>query len=437
MKNKKQILVLLWIVLLILPAVNARTITSTEYMHSNDYYSVVYDGEGDAIVAAKLIIRNDKSDSINEITLELPYQNMIIYNLVQETMERYSYDEMSYKYYDNDIFYPIEHDTEETSTSTILKLYLPRAIEPQKEGAILILYKIPGDTGTGLLGIQNFEFKTIIDKNAALIQNIRVVINVQEGLYLKGGAGKIDYRPDYFNEIQTMSVAKEGMQSAQLSRVSQRITYADGLVKNAYNLDPFESFHVKGEFANALWKLYIWTIVGWGEGMSKNVVSQWKLYIWTIVGVVIAIILGIILLKRIVWKKIKVIFMEFKQKQTEQQDGMGAGYGASIIRSFVFGFLSALMTTVAWTIIKFFGEWLSREFYSYGDLVMPLFILTGIVAVFISFFGLSIYAGKRYGFIEGGLTIIMTVVWLFILLVAMVFLLGIFSRSTYVPPIIY
>lgn len=409
MKNKKQILVLLWVFLILL-TVNAGTITSTGYMHSNDYYSVIYDEEGDAIVAAKLIIQNNKQDNINEINLELPHPNIVIYNLVQE-----DWTDGHYKYYDygNNFFYQIEYNAEQTSTSTILKLYLPKGIEPQKEGVILILYKIPRNTNREFLGVQEFDFKTIIDKNAALIQNVRVVINVQGGLYLKGGKATVDYRPDYFNEMQTMSVPKAGMQSTTLSDFSRRVSYTDGLVKNAYNLDPYESFHVKGKFAD----------------------TGWKLYFFEILGVTAVIITAIIILKAFLWEKIKVIFMNIGTLKQEKKPDERKDYGGAILRSFIFGFASALLIVVTWIVIKFLGDWLSSNFYSYDDLIMPLFFLMIVMVMFLSIFGFSIYSGVKYGFLEGVLTFIMTTVWLFVFLLAMILLFGIFSHNT--PPMIY
>ncbi len=412
MKNKKQILVLLWIVFLILPAVNAK-VSGTGYMHSNDYYSVIYDEEGDAIVAAKLIIQNNKQDSIKEINIEFPNQDIVIYNLVQEVGDKSSpyYDDYGRYNYGNSIFYPVEYDTEQTSTSTLLRLYLPRGIEPQKDGAILILYKIPGDTSIEFPGVQEFDFKTIIDKNAALIQNVRVVINVQEGLYLKSGKATVDYRPDYFNEMQTMSVPKAGMQSTTLSDFSQRVSYTDGLVKNAYNLDPYESFHVKGEFAD----------------------TGWKLYFFEILGVTAVIIAAIIILKAFLWKKIKVIFMNFGELKHEQQPDERRSYGGAILRSFIFGFASALLIVVTWIVIYSLGNWLSSAFYNFNALIMPLFFLVAIMAISLSIFGFSIYSGIKYGFLEGVLTFVMTILWLFIFLIGIAILSGIFlaGRSSY------
>ena len=109
-----------------------------------------------------------------------------------------------------------------------------------------------------------FDFKTIIDKNAALIQMVRVSVDVQTGLYLKGGSrGEVEYKPGYYSsKIQSIEIAKEGTRSKELTDFSRRITYhTGGLVKIAYNLDPYESFHVKGKFADSFLKLYILEIL--------------------------------------------------------------------------------------------------------------------------------------------------------------------------------
>ncbi|MEM2918436.1 MAG: hypothetical protein QXY62_02945 [Candidatus Altiarchaeota archaeon] len=369
-------------------------IESKNYLHTYDYYSIIYDEEGDAIVAAKLIIQNTKNENLKEINLEIP-GFISVYNLVQEVYESKRYPYYEYNYYYGSTFYPIKYEKEQTSSSTILKLKLPKIVGIQNQTSIILLYKIPKATKVDFLGNHEFDFETIIDKNAALIQNVRVAINVQEGLILKGGKANVEYKPDYFTTFETMKIPESGIQSGELSDFSSRITYAIGLVKNAHNLDPFESFHVRGKFSNAAWKLYFWEIL--------------------LVFVVITLLL--LSIKFFLWKKIKNAFAPkrvFTKGEEQAHD-----YGKIFIRATIFGFISAVLVSITFFALMFLSGWFFGLFY-YSSYIMitPLFMLFGILIMTIVLFGPSIYVGAKYGVLEGLLTFIMSAVWLFIFLVA-------------------
>jgi hypothetical protein len=365
------------------------------YLHSNDYYSVTYDAEGDAIVAAKLILYNTKNDDLSGINLEIP-GNVVIYNLVQE----YYGWEGSKRYYRNPppVFYPIEYERDQTSSATLLKLFLPREIKTQKQGTILLLYKIPRGTVVDFLGVQKFDFKTIIDKNAILIQKIRVSINVQSDLYLKGGKAQVEYKPDYFAKVQSMETSEKGATSPELTDFSRRITYAKGLVKIAYNLDPYESLHVKGKFSD----------------------SWWKLYLLEILFVILVIVIILFTLKIAAWKKIKLLTFKSMLFNSKNKH-----YAAIIIRSSIFGFISAFFITVICSLFIFLFNWLSRAMpYYYGNLLMPLLLLLGLIIIIASLFGPVVLVGKTYGIVEGILTLVFTGFWLLVFIIILVIFSG-------------
>src|SRR3989344_8228369 len=92
-------------------------------IHQNDYYVVSFDGEGDAVVSAKMIIDNTTDNTIRKISLEIPGR-ATIYKAVQE-YQNYSnryYDERSPNYKSPT---KIDVSYEHTSEATIVTLNLP------------------------------------------------------------------------------------------------------------------------------------------------------------------------------------------------------------------------------------------------------------------------------------------------------------------------
>ena len=70
--------------------------TTTGSKTHDQYYSVVFDGEGEAAVIAKLNIVNLTSSSLSMVNLDIPGESFRLINAVQETLAkscvRYSYD---------------------------------------------------------------------------------------------------------------------------------------------------------------------------------------------------------------------------------------------------------------------------------------------------------------------------------------------------------
>ncbi len=212
---------------------------SDGYIHKEQYYAVSFDGEGDAVVRAQIVIENTTDEAIDELSFEIPNQ-VVVYKLVQEQpgAQRISYEK------------------EFTSSATILKLDLPNKIPAYGSSTITLFYKISKSATQNLLGNWEIDFKTIVDKDAALVESVRVAVNVQEGLHLKGGSAEVDYKTDFLDVggMQNLSIAAES--SREYKQYSNSIRYTKGLVKTAQNLDPWESFHVRGEYSKNLLALF-------------------------------------------------------------------------------------------------------------------------------------------------------------------------------------
>ena len=239
---------------------------SNQPIQNSQFYSVVFDEEGEAVVALKLNILNPNNETVDKIKIEIPGQTIRILNVVQEyhllkeqcaQWKDVCADEKCTSYYkkcayyhsyvDNyeARYYPVEYTAEKLSDSTAYTFNLPKVITQQNTATLIIYYKATGYVKKSL-GVFDFNFETIKYNYDA--SHVRVSINVQNELYLAGGTSNVDYKPADFGGL-AMSKSTESFDSKQLSEYSRSIEYDYGYVKEASALDPWESFHVKGRYS--------------------------------------------------------------------------------------------------------------------------------------------------------------------------------------------
>ncbi len=205
------------------------------------YYSVVFDGEGEADVAAKLIFLNMGKEPISKIVVEIPGISVRMISSVQEIHERY-----------RTVYTTLDAEKEQLSNSAKYEIKLEQPIAGQETGTVLLRYKATGYAKESL-GAFNFKFETA--KVAYDVDYVRVAVNVQEGFTLKGGRAGVNYRPDFsaFGSTTEMKAAE----STALSGFSSRIIYESGYVKETRGIDPWESFSVKGTYSKSWLRLNI------------------------------------------------------------------------------------------------------------------------------------------------------------------------------------
>ncbi|MEW6295317.1 MAG: hypothetical protein AB1467_03395 [Candidatus Diapherotrites archaeon] len=428
MKAKNLLILLLVLILILSPLVSAKT--SSSYFHSNDYYVVTFDGEGDAIVSAKLVIDNFTDSSIKKFDLEIPGRAKIykavlepygypypvpLYGAEQIIEKPVAPDYYPYPQYQNQ---KIDFTYDYTSDSTLVHLELPYSIQPNSQAAIVLLYKILGYAEKDFLGTFNFDFKTVVDNKAALIQNVRVAVNVQEGLYLKGGQAKVEYKPEFFGSGAVSKMASAEVSSSYYRDYSQAIEYSQGeIVKTASNLDPFESFHLKGSYSDN------WLLLFLGD-----------IALWIIILIVIGFTAKNLILSKIFWGREEKQFFEPKRTAREKrelrgEEEKGIGFIALV------GFLSALGIIAFWW---FYAVIVSALFsivgYMNPALIGLLFFLIGLIVSGALLIGLPIYYGNRKGFGFGAMILMSTVLWLLVLAVVSLIIVGILAPPIYAYP---
>lgn len=382
----------------------------------NQFYSVIFDEEGDAIVAAKLKIQNTGKENLTWINIEIPGESIRVVNLLQEVQEQQkvcSYWEKICVDYDEreevcrdfkercanwywqpiwpPFYYTVGYNEVPLSKSSSYTLIFPRPIKEQETGTFLIYYKVNGYVEKSL-GVFDFDFETV--KMNQDVNEVRVSVNVQDGLYMEGGEAKVDYRSSFAVAEKAMA-AGDGVQSQDLNAFSSQIEYQSGYVKTAQGLDPLESFHVKGEYSTSWFNLHKWSIL---------------------IGILaaMAIIYGLYSgLKKFARSKKESMLMTF---------GIGAGAAVLLVLSWVF----------FWFVMRNINGWIG---WQYSQLINLLMVLLMAIVTLALLVGPALYVGftknVKEAFIIAGTEIVVLVV----LSIIAVILLAVLNQGQ--NPIIY
>ncbi len=284
MKKTKTFFFILMGFFLIMPSLQAISADFSEdnFFCQNQYYSVVFDGEGEAAVNAKLTLENiDIDKSINQIMVEIPGDEVRMIKAIQEMPTRQrqcrqwgpvpiEYGEIPsrinkqclewYPYVSGPRYYTLKFEKEQLSKSVQFTLKLPEPVLPQETISILLYYKASGYVQEKA-GIFHFNYETL--KMPYDVETVRIAIDVQEGLYFEGGKAQTDYKPSpTVYSLQNAPSAIEGVQNKVASQFSREIQYAPGYTKSTSGLDPLESFIVEGKYAKSQFALEKWFVIG-------------------------------------------------------------------------------------------------------------------------------------------------------------------------------
>ncbi len=362
---------------------------------TSQYYSVFFDEEGQAAVAAKLIIQNTGKEPIRAVTIEIPGNNVRLINAVQEIQskqkscveyESNNYQNskcISWREYEG---YPysyssLDRNGEVLSNSVKYTFVLENEVSSQGSTAIILYYKADGYVKQDW-GVFNFNFETI--KWNADTQTIRVAVNVQENLYLKGGESSISYQPN-FGVME--ATASKMVQSDAMQQFSNEITYQSGYVKQAYGLDPWESFHVNGKYAKGWFSLY-------------------KTYVLIGLGILAAIIYGLYFF----WGR----FSFSCKKLSVVPISLGASFAFSLVFAGLFKLFEPLIRGIG---------------YQMQEIVALMYVLVAAMVLITILVGPTVYVWKRHGALAGIVNFALTIGWLFLIVV----FIALFFKSALTP----
>lgn len=366
----------------------ALAVTSAGPVHPYDYYLVSLDNEGDALVQARLGINNLTDKEISSLSLEIPGQ-ATVFTVIQEPGSSGTYP-YPYGVQAGAIPYiPPEYKREalladfnltHLANSTQVLLALKKPIPAHDSASVFLLYKVSGLSERDFLGNWVFDFATIVDSKAVLVQGVRVAVNVQEDLFLKGGQTGVDYKAEPLvlasAPLAASSAISEKISSGSFYGYSNQLAYVQGqIVKTASNLDALESFHVQGTYSSNPGTLY-----------------AVEIFIGLIVLAGILIVLG---------RAGKTLF-EPSNFNGAKKTGSGASKsnGASfpgLGRVLGLGFALGLVENLVWTAFFLAAGFLGRQylFYSFNSF---FFILGLGVLALVASLGIGVFVLYRaYG----------------------------------------
>lgn len=261
--------------LFILPSFIGTVSAQSElFFGQNHSYTVIFRGNGEAITYAKIAITNPDEKQLTEFSFEIPKVSpteiaMYQMKLPQECV-RYDYNapgrpclewrdpDYAQRYYYYGYGYR-EGQTEYqkiqyTKSGNLYRFTLPTPVEPYKSTAIVVAYAAKGYVKKSF-GLFKFNFETI--KVPSRIEQIRVAVDVDTDLLLKGKRARVDYGIPATSEL----AAPQAISSRDLDRVVGKIGSSGPLVKEAKNLSPNETFIVRGEYATNWFRLYLSSIL--------------------------------------------------------------------------------------------------------------------------------------------------------------------------------
>jgi hypothetical protein len=361
---------------------------------NEQYYTVVFDNEGQASVVARLNFVNFDEEDLKEILLEFPGYTRII-NIFQEVYESeevcqyyeevctefengdcVTYIKKCSKFYTQQVYPPKYIVVNSELENEKHKLNLPEFAKPGESVNLIIYYKVDGFVDKGI--VNKFNFQTI--KSNFDVNNVRVATNVVNGLFMEDVDSEVNYQPNFGVLASSYDSAK--FESEELYSVSRNIGYY-GYSQTGQFLDPWESFTVSGKYTE-YWLAFHWIKI-------VSVIAFFGMFVFgTYLG----------------FKKLNK-----KKSKFKSMFGLGVGSAISII---VLGYLG-----------RFFLELLPYGIpYQTRNLISGLVVLTEAVSILFLLFGPSIYVGAKQGLEKGVITFGITVATLIALgILSIIFLL--------------
>lgn len=392
---KKTIFSLSLLSLVFAPSSWALGIVPGSNTTNDQYYTVVFDGEGEAAVVARIDLTNNTKSSIDQVNLNVPAKSLRIINAAQ-----------SYRGYINDYptgrpeIYPNYHyggyyslDSKQISNADgfSVKLTLVNSLSSQESTTILLYYKATGYVNN-ILGLRNFGFQTI--KTDFDVDTVRVAVNAQEPFNVKGAKASTNYQPNFAPISEGKSFS--GADDASLGALSTQIQTEEGFVKQTQSLDPGENFVVKGSYAESVVLLYLPDLVGWLIGAVIVLGVFWLVYRW--------------------WKRKHIVLNQFSQINP-------------LIKTIAISIASTTLLIVS----SFLGLLLIEKFSSQGQnpflVLLVLLIMFVLATLFI--FGPAVYFGIKYGIKYGVFAIAISVVFLIVALVFLLLFLNVTNNRIY------
>lgn len=240
-------------------------------------YSVTFRDNGEAVVSLRVTFSNIDRGPLDKLLFQIPKgspRDVVAFQVRREPFcIRYAPQPYPLKpdpsgapppdqcleyqrpdYFDHwwgqSTYFPAE-TTVRDSTITVV---LPNALSPNESGSVILYYRAVGLTSRTWTGSWAYTFETA--KVSDRIRQVQVGISTDNDQLLKGARTQVDYYTSTEGVAASrLSMDSSGAPSEQLDRAVQQIG-SGKLVKTATDLQPMESYSVRGEYAENIMQLY-------------------------------------------------------------------------------------------------------------------------------------------------------------------------------------
>lgn len=392
----------------------------------NHNYSVVFRGNGEAIVTLRVVLTNTKEDGtpLSNVSLRIPKilepKDLSVYQIIaQRNCGRYDYsikpspggnvvypcltylEPDYYNYYGAGKYQKAKFGF----SGDTLDITLPSPLATQKSGSFFVYFRAFGYAKKNLLGAYKFDFETL--KVEDQINQLNIGISTDADQFLKGAKGQVDYR---FNEssaaLKAAPSADAGaVASPMIDRFVQQIGQGT-IIKNASNLAGLESYKVNGMYANSRVKLY-----------GSEIFVAILVFLLTVF--IIAIIARIILRR---------------QKSVEKSEGKDSVSGGS--KNFLISLgasIASSLIAVGYTVIVYMiANAINQSIdYQYQAVVAILLVVISFAVYALIIIAPAIYLGVKKGVGWGIGNFVMTIVWLILFGAVAILVLFVFRGQSY------
>lgn len=273
MKVSRSInLIGLIITLIFLPLIQvmAQT-TAASFFGQQHAYSLQLRGNGEAIVTLRQVFKNETNKPQTDVRLRVPRvnpQELMAIQVIREPrcleylpMEKPQiYPAPPCRAWETTDFYSYGYGNS-TYQKALTKLEadtvtveLPKSVPAGQTGSIILTYRAFGYAKKNIFGAWNYTFETL--KTEDKISDLTVGVNVDEEYVLKGAKGQTNYRLDEAAGPMKMMAPEVARSDATLDNFVNYQIGQGTLVKKTSNLQALDSFTIKGEYADTVFKLY-------------------------------------------------------------------------------------------------------------------------------------------------------------------------------------
>ena len=383
------------------------------FLGQDHNYTVVFRGNGEAVVSAKIVLTNKGDSSLSDVKLRIPRvdpREVSAYQVIkQKTCIRYEpqvYDPLTRSYrpqicseyqepdYYNSYYGDAKYQKAKTEQDIdTLKITLPQGLAPGKSGSFFVYFRGLGYAKKNIFGAYNYTFDTLKAEDS--IRNLTIGISTDSDLFLKGVKGEVNYR----FEDSAMQMAPSGMAAPEKSVALDSYVNQIGqgsITKKASNLAPLESYTVNGSYAKSRLRLY-----------GKEI-------FYTLLGIIV--FFGLLaLLLRFAFKKLGRISTANTTSQKKSEQGPTGFSLRMLFLTLGTSFLTSIVVIIYTFFVYFVGNYLDNVVgYQYQAFFIIILLIISFVFYALLVFAPAIYIGVKKGVGWGIATLVFSVFWLII-----------------------